>query len=49
MKKELRYDEIDYGSEVKLDVIKEYAVAYSQILSSQTRPRHYPCDPCNPW
>jgi three-Cys-motif partner protein len=38
MKKSLRYDEIGYWSEIKLDIIKEYAVAYSQILSSRIKP-----------
>lgn len=37
----LRYDEIGYWSEIKLDIIKEYASAYSQILSSQNRPKFY--------
>jgi hypothetical protein len=30
--KRLRYDEIGYWSEVKLDIIKKYAAAYSKIL-----------------
>lgn len=33
------FDTIGYWSEVKLDIIREYAVAYSKILSAQTRPR----------
>jgi hypothetical protein len=33
------YDEIGIWSEVKLDIIREYAVAYSTILSKQ-RLRH---------
>jgi len=41
MSKELRYDEIGYWSEIKLDIIKEYAVAYSRILSTQSKPRFY--------
>jgi three-Cys-motif partner protein len=34
----LRYDEIGYWSEVKLDILREYATAYSRILSSQRSP-----------
>jgi len=37
----LRYDEIGYWSEIKLDIIKKYASAYSRILSSQNRPKFY--------
>jgi len=37
--KRLRYDEIGYWSEVKLDIIKKYAAAYSKILTSQIQPR----------
>ena len=37
----LRYDQIGYWSEVKLDIIKEYASAYSTILSAQESPRLY--------
>jgi len=36
--KELRFDEIGYWSEVKLDIIKEYAAAYSRILVAQDKP-----------
>lgn len=35
------FDEIGYWSEVKLDIIKEYASAYSKILSAQTNPSFY--------
>lgn len=35
------YDTINYWSEVKLDIIKEYASAYSRILSAQTNPSLY--------
>jgi len=35
----LKFDEIGYWSELKLDIIKKYAAAYSTILSAQTRPR----------
>ena len=40
MKKGLRFDQIGYWSEIKLDIIREYAAAYSRILSAQTRLRH---------
>jgi three-Cys-motif partner protein len=33
------FDEIGYWSEIKLDIVREYASAYSQILSSQQKPR----------
>lgn len=36
-----RFDQIGYWSEVKLDIIKEYAAAYSKILSAQKRPSLY--------
>lgn len=36
-----KFDEIGYWSEIKLDIIKEYAVAYSKILSAQTKPSFY--------
>ncbi len=35
------FDEIGYWSEIKLDIIREYAVAYSKILSAQTNPSFY--------
>lgn len=35
----LKFDKIGYWSEVKLDVVREYAAAYSKILSAQTNPR----------
>jgi len=34
----MKYDEINYWSEVKLDIIKEYASAYSRIISKQKDP-----------
>jgi three-Cys-motif partner protein len=40
-KKRLKLDEIGYWSEVKLDIIREYAKAYSKILVAQERPRLY--------
>jgi three-Cys-motif partner protein len=36
-KKSSQFDEIGYWSEIKLDIIKEYAQAYSRILSSETK------------
>lgn len=41
MADQLNYDEIGYWSEIKLDIIKEYASAYSRILSSQITPQFY--------
>ena len=35
---EFEFDEIGYWSEVKLDIIREYAHTYSTILSAQTKP-----------
>ena len=35
----LRFDEIGAWSEIKLDIIREYAQAYSTILSAQQKPR----------
>jgi len=32
----LKFDEIGYWSEIKLDIIREYATAYSTILTKQT-------------
>ncbi len=37
----MKYDEIHYWTEVKLDIVKEYAQAYSTILSAQKRPLLY--------
>lgn len=34
----MKYDEIGYWSEVKLDIVREYAAAYSRILSAQKSP-----------
>lgn len=42
MKEILKYDEIGYWSEIKLDIVREYASAYSRILNSQKKPNlHY--------
>jgi three-Cys-motif partner protein len=38
-RKGLKLDEIGYWSEIKLDIVREYAKAYSTILSAQQRPR----------
>jgi three-Cys-motif partner protein len=35
----LRFDEIGYWSEVKLDIVKDYAGAYSTILAAQKQHR----------
>jgi hypothetical protein len=35
----LKLDEIGRWSEVKLDIIREYAAAYSTILSAQKSPK----------
>jgi three-Cys-motif partner protein len=37
--KETPFDQIGYWSEVKLDIIKKYAAAYSKILSAQKKPK----------
>jgi three-Cys-motif partner protein len=37
----MQHDEINYWSEVKLDIVKEYAAAYSRILSAQKDPKLY--------
>ncbi len=36
----MRYDEIGYWSEVKLDIVRDYAAAYSTIMSAQSRLYH---------
>jgi len=41
MEKKLKFDEIGYWSEIKLDIIKEYASAYSKILYGQKKPKLY--------
>jgi three-Cys-motif partner protein len=37
----VRYDEIGYWSELKLEIVRKYALAYSQILSKQAKPPLY--------
>jgi len=38
---QLQFDRIGYWSEIKLDILKEYAAAYSTILSAQKNPSLY--------
>ncbi len=38
-KSELKFDKVGYWSEIKLDIIKDYASAYSKILAAQQKPR----------
>jgi three-Cys-motif partner protein len=40
-RRKLKLDQIGYWSEVKLDIIRDYAKAYSTILAAQDRPRLY--------
>jgi three-Cys-motif partner protein len=40
-RRKLKLDQIGYWSEVKLDIIRDYAKAYSTILAAQERPRLY--------
>lgn len=35
------FDEIHYWSEIKLDIVREYASAYSRILAAQDKPRFH--------
>lgn len=37
----MKYDEINYWSEVKLDIVREYAQAYSTIVSKHRDPTFY--------
>jgi len=37
-RRELEFDEIGYWSEIKLEIIRDYAAAYSRILSAQSAP-----------
>jgi len=34
----VKFDEVGYWSEIKLDIVKDYASAYSRILAAQTKP-----------
>jgi three-Cys-motif partner protein len=40
-RRKLKFDEIGYWSEIKLDILKEYAHAYSTILSSRGQARFH--------
>ena len=40
MREVLRYDEVGQWSEIKLDIIRDYAAAYSRILSAQKWAKH---------
>lgn len=40
-KARLRFDEIGYWSEIKLDIVKKYAAAYSTIFSAEKQRRFY--------
>jgi len=37
---ELQFDEIGYWSEVKLDIVRKYAQAYSTILAKKEKLSH---------
>ena len=37
----VRFDEIGYWSEIKLDIVRKYAQAYSNVLAHETRIRRY--------
>ena len=37
----MKFDEIGYWSEIKLDIVKEYAQAYSTIISARQNPSFY--------
>jgi len=41
MKDQFQFDRIGYWSEIKLEIIKEYAKAYSKILGAQRSPSFY--------
>jgi three-Cys-motif partner protein len=41
MSKTIHYDHIGYWSEIKLDIVREYATAYSKIMSAQKFPSFY--------
>jgi three-Cys-motif partner protein len=40
-KSALNFDEIGYWSEIKLDIVRDYAAAYSKILTAQSNPELY--------
>ncbi|MDH4029109.1 MAG: three-Cys-motif partner protein TcmP, partial [Nitrospirota bacterium] len=37
----MKFDEVGYWSEIKLDIVREYAAAYSRILAAQKSPPLY--------
>ena len=41
MTERFQFDEVGYWSEIKLEILKAYASAYSKILSAQKNPRFY--------
>lgn len=41
MKEQIPFDRIGYWSEIKLEILKEYAAAYSTILAAQKNPSLY--------
>jgi three-Cys-motif partner protein len=41
MRRQLHFDEIGYWSEIKLEIVKEYARAYSTILAARKNPSLY--------
>jgi three-Cys-motif partner protein len=40
-RRSLKLDEIGYWSEIKLDIVRDYAKAYSTILAAQEKPRFH--------
>lgn len=38
---DIRFDEIGYWSEIKLDIVRDYAQAYSTIMAKQDVIRKY--------
>jgi three-Cys-motif partner protein len=42
--KELPFEEVGYWSEIKLDIVRKYAKAYSTILAKQPRLKHFYID-----
>ena len=40
-RRRLKLDKIGYWSEIKLDIIRDYAKEYSRILTAQERPRFH--------
>jgi three-Cys-motif partner protein len=42
--KDVKLDEVGYWSEIKLEILSQYATAYSQILAAQPNLKHYYID-----